>query len=250
MLAFLIGAVGAVGIFLIFHSFSVAEAQRTKWIIVSPIGGANVPSRSRGESKPSLSERISQRLLAAGIVVPLSTVATGVVGGAIVTMLLVGVLTNSFLVGVVVGGILTALVVNFFLTSREERRRELVEVQMSKVIPLVTSLVMSGATITEALRQVSSRVGSPVGTECAWVTSQVDSFKVPLQKAMERAGRRLNNGEWNLLTSVVSLHAGRGGNLAVELNHLAADARRRVRLRRELSRELASIRMDYRAYKK
>lgn len=248
MLAFLISVIGAVGVFLIIYSFDVKKQQRSQWITVTPGGVPRGTAYSRKDPKLSLNERVSKRLLGAGIVVPPSTVFTGLAGGAIAAMLLVGVLTGSVLIGVIVGGVLTALIFNIFLSSREAKRREIVETQMSRVIPLLTSLVMSGATFTDALRQVSTRVGAPVGTECAWVTSQVDSFKVPLQKAMERAGMRLNNGEWNLLTSVVSLHTERGGNLGAELSHLAEDARRRVKLRRELSRELSSIRMNYRVY--
>jgi len=248
VLAFLISVIGAVGVFLIVYSFDAAKQQRSQWIMVTPQGSSRGAAYSRRDIKLSLTERLSRRLLAAGIVVPPSTVFTGLAGVTIAAMLLVGALTGSFLIGIIVGGVLVMLTFNLFLSSREARRRELVETQMSKVIPLLASLVMSGATITDALRQVSARIEAPVGAECAWVTSQVDSFKVPLPKAMERAGLRLNNGEWKLLTSVVSLHADRGGNIGAELNHLAEDARRRVKLRRELSRELASIRSNYRVY--
>jgi tight adherence protein B len=157
----------------------------------------------------------------------LITIAAGVL------MVLLGLmgytlLRGSLLAMFLAGGLgvnLPGLYIGYLKRKRIRRLEE----QLVGGIQTLASGVRAGLNLVQSMQMVSRDGPVPMREEFAHLVREYD-YGVPLDEAMDNAGRRIGSADYRLLFSALQTHRERGGDLGDTLDRIAASIREIQRL--------------------
>lgn len=113
-----------------------------------------------------------------------------------------------------------------FFLYRQRVWRRMLQNQMPDALYLLARSVRAGRSIDQAIQLVGEGGARPLSYEFARLHRQLE-LGLSLPQALQITARRLGIVDFNVFTSVLSLHRGTGGNLPTILDRLAAAVRDR-----------------------
>jgi tight adherence protein B len=153
-----------------------------------------------------------------------------VLGTVIATVLAVVVCASlsSQIFGVF--GFLVPLVVFNAIKGRLTRKRKRFSDQLPDTLQVIASAMRAGHTIIGALAVVATESPEPTRAEMRRVVAD-EQLGVPLDVALDRVARRMDNLEFGQVALVAGLQREAGGNAAEVLDRVAETVRERIELR-------------------
>lgn len=151
----------------------------------------------------------------------------GLVGGSALGVLLHLLVHNTFLTaGCFVAGAL--LPIFYILSKRKQRMRKLAE-QLPEALELMSRVLRSGQTITQAMNGVADEFPEPIGSEFGFCYEQ-QNLGLPLEVALKNMVERTGLIEIKILVMGIAIQRQAGGNLAELLDNLSEVMRQRQEL--------------------
>ena len=245
MSPFLLAAVGAVGVGLVYFGlvFSRSPAGEETFAAPDPFP-AQPAARSVRESlggplrelaAPFLRGRDSQlqtELSRAGLnlraheFVLLQVLAAVVLG-------LVGFLRFQAILVAIALAVAGYFIPGLYLRRRQRSRRRAFDAVLGDTIVLLSNGVKAGYSIQQALSSVADGGRPPLAEEIGRVVRET-SLGIDLETALEHVNERLASRDFDLLVTAILIHRTVGGNLAEVLDKIAETIRERVRVHGEV----------------
>jgi tight adherence protein B len=126
------------------------------------------------------------------------------------------------MVGLVLGVALPLAVLVYLQARWQKQIQEL----MPDAFFFMARSLRAGLSLEQALNISGTQGAEPLAGELRRCSERI-RLGLPIATALELAGRRINLLDFNVFVSVVSLHQTTGGNLALQLDRLAASVRDR-----------------------
>jgi len=146
--------------------------------------------------------------------------------GAIIISMAVVLLRKSpafgMLLGMIVGIVFPYLIIGIMGTRRVKKFLTL----FPDAIDFIVRGLRSGLPVAESINMVGKEMEEPVGTIFASIGHSV-RLGVPLEKALQDMGRKLNSTEFNFFITSIILQRETGGNLSEILSNLSEVLRKR-----------------------
>lgn len=142
--------------------------------------------------------------------------------------LLAWLLTGSLLLVLVAAGVVGALP-GMLIARLGRRRRDAFARQLPDAMMLIAGAIRAGASMTLALRQMSSELPAPGGQEFELMLREL-RLGVTLDEALLNLERRMQCDELRLFGAAVRIANESGGNLAETLERLADTVRKKLAL--------------------
>ncbi|MEQ9617137.1 MAG: type II secretion system F family protein [Phycisphaerales bacterium] len=116
---------------------------------------------------------------------------------------------------------------------RWEKRRKLIDEQLSPTVLQMSSSVASGMTLAQAIDRLAERAPEPIRTEYRVMANQW-KHGADFSATIEEAKRRLKLPNFNLFASALLINQRMGGNVVETLERLAYSLESIERMRREV----------------
>ncbi|MBV8228670.1 MAG: type II secretion system F family protein [Planctomycetaceae bacterium] len=164
---------------------------------------------------------------------------TGLVLGA-----LAGLLCRSVLVGLVAALFGSVVPVLYVQRKRNARIEELLS-QLPDAFDLMSRVIRSGQTMSQALQAVTDEFPQPIAGEFSYCHEQ-QNLGLPSEAAMRALARRTGLVEIKIFVLALLVQQQTGGNLAELLDKLSAVIRQRYRIRGQINALTAEGRLQAR----
>ena len=185
--------------------------------------------RAEGQTQNSVGEKLQFLVEQSGLDITVSRLLTigavssfvmGLSGGLLFMHVIAGVLAA------VLGFLVPIGYVHFKRNARLEKLRN----QLPDAFDLMSRVLRSGQTITQAMQSVADEFEEPVSIEFLYCYEQMNLGMSP-ERALRELGRRTGILEIKIFILSVVVHRQAGGNLAELLDKLAHVVRERFRIR-------------------
>ncbi len=179
--------------------------------------------------KPTFRERLAWFIDQSGIKVTLSQVCilSLLFGGMVLVVL--GILFSHWLPALVLAP-LAAIVPWGYIAMKKSWRLERLRLQLPDVFDMMSRVLRSGQTISQALQAVADEFPRPASEEFGYCYEQQNLGLSPAV-ALRELARRTGLLELKIFVMSVGVHRQTGGNLAELLDKLASIIRDRTRIR-------------------
>jgi tight adherence protein B len=155
-------------------------------------------------------------------------VVVGTVIATVVSVAFFATVFNSQIFGIF--GFLVPLLVFNGIKGKLTRKRKRFSDQLPDTLQVIASAMRAGHTIIGALAVVAGESPEPTRTEMRRVVAD-EQIGVPLDVALDRTARRMDNQEFGQVALVAGLQREAGGNAAEVLDRVAETVRERIELR-------------------
>jgi tight adherence protein B len=182
----------------------------------------------RSYEETSRWRRLAINLEIAEIALTPLQVVLGTVVATVFAVVAFGTVFNSQIFGVF--GFLVPLVVFNGIKGKLTRKRKRFSDQLPDTLQVIASAMRAGHTIIGALAVVATESPEPTRTEMRRVVAD-EQIGVPLDAALDRVARRMDNLEFGQVALVAGLQREAGGNAAEVLDRVAETVRERIELR-------------------
>ena len=158
--------------------------------------------------------------------------------GSLFRTLLIWSGVSGLLTALVTGNPVTTLIVAslgglvpfLFVTWHRRKRMQQLLAQLPDALELMSRILRSGQTISQAMQSVSLELPAPLSTEFGYCYEQ-QNLGLPLQVALKDLCRRTAVLEVKIFVLAILVNRSSGGNLAQLLDNLAKTVRARFTLR-------------------
>ncbi len=113
-----------------------------------------------------------------------------------------------------------------------KKRKELFNRQLGEALMVMGNCVRSGYTFQQAMESIATDMKPPISTEFAHVLRET-RYGLPFDDAMEHMKKRVDNKEFELLVTAVTISNQVGANLSDMLDLISFTIRDRLKLRDE-----------------
>jgi tight adherence protein B len=185
--------------------------------------------------------RFSEELDVAQIEVPAMQIVLGTAIVSALAMVLIGATTGLPILAPV--GLVVALGVRAEISRRLKQRRTQFADQLSDNLQIVASAIRAGHSMVGAFSVMVEEASEPSRGEFRRIVND-ERLGVPLEEAIRRVGRRMENPDLDQVALVATIQRETGGNTAEVLDRVVQTIRQRGELRRLMETMTAQGRLS------
>jgi tight adherence protein B len=182
----------------------------------------------RSFERSSSWRRFDEQLEIAEINLSPMQIVAGTIAVTVVAMALIVEITHYPLFSLF--GLLVPVVVRGLIKRKLDKKRRTFASQLSDTLQLLASALRAGHGLVGALAVVASDSAEPTRSEFRRAVAD-EQLGVPLDDALDRVARRMDNGDLEQVAVVAALQRESGGNTAEVLDRVAEVVRERAELR-------------------
>jgi len=161
---------------------------------------------------------------------------------AILVGAIVGFVAKSWAFGVVFGLGMASLPFVFVLAKRKQRQKKLLG-QLPDAYEMLSRVLRSGQTVSQAMRAIADEFTSPLAEEFAYCWEQQNLGLTP-EASLKELARRTGVLEVKIFVVALTINSTAGGNLSQLLNKLSHVIRDREKMREKVMALTAEGRMQ------
>ena len=120
-----------------------------------------------------------------------------------------------------------------YMKSKQKKRRDMFESQLSDALMIASNCLKSGLTFNQAMDTISSECDDPIKSEFKRTVNEI-TFGSSQDEALEAMAKRVKSEDFDLVVSAVSIHRQTGGNLSEILDTIAGTIRERYKIKGEI----------------
>ncbi|NLC78816.1 MAG: secretion system protein [Ruminococcaceae bacterium] len=200
------------------HSEVLAESERLR-------------KKNNSKSLLKVSEALENKLAMAGVKLSAREYLYLWFGATIVPVFLLAIFGVSPITYIAIGAI--GLATPPLLVERaSKKRKELFNRQLGEALVVMGNCVRAGYTFQQAMESIATDMKPPISTEFAHVLRET-KYGLPFDDAMEHMKARVDNKEFELLVTAVTISTQVGANLSDMLELISNTIRDRLKLREE-----------------
>lgn len=154
----------------------------------------------------------------------------------------VGLLSSSALIGIVVGLATGSIPFVYVNQKRNQRQKKLLS-QLPDAYEMLSRVLRSGQTVSQAMRAIADEFTSPIAEEFAYCWEQQNLGLTP-EASLKELARRTGVLEVKIFVVALTINSSAGGNLSNLLNKLSLVIRDRERMRHKIMALTAEGRMQ------
>ena len=129
--------------------------------------------------------------------------------------------------------IIGAIAPIIYIKSKQKKRRDLFESQLSDALMIASNCLKSGLTFNQAMDTISNECEDPIRSEFKRTVNEI-TFGSTQDDALEAMAGRVKSEDFDLVVSAVSIQRQTGGNLSEILDTIAGTIRERYKIRGEI----------------
>lgn len=145
---------------------------------------------------------------------------------------LLGMLKFGPLLAIPIGGVAAYLPL-VYLKSQATGRRTKFAGQLPDVLSLLVGALRTGYGLLQGIEMLVTQMPEPASKELSRVVRAV-SLGMPMHRALAELSQRMENDDFDLVVTAISVQYELGGNLAQTLETISETIRDRVRIKREI----------------
>ncbi len=190
-------------------------------------------NRKKNENKGfiKVSETLENKLAIAGVKLSAKEYLYLWLGVTVVPMFLLAIFGVNPITYLAIGAV--GLAVPPLLIERAcKKRKELFNRQLGEALIVMGNCVRSGYTFQQAMESIATDMKPPISTEFAHVLRET-KYGLSFDEAMEHMKQRVENKEFELLVTAVTISNQVGANLSDMLELISNTIRDRLKLREE-----------------
>lgn len=168
--------------------------------------------------------------------------------GVIIVMIalfVVGILSltlHSIILGAPIGLGLTVGGVFMLARSATLRRQRNIEKQLVGALTTIHSMLASGRPLDEAMERAGSRTKQPLRGELELV-GKLWRAGTPIEQAIQEAAERLDNSEFKIFATAVTLQMKQGGDIVRLLIKIIEDVSGRISIRAKMRSQISEAKL-------
>ena len=120
-----------------------------------------------------------------------------------------------------------------YMKSKQKKRRDMFESQLSDALMIASNCLKSGLTFNQAMDTISSECDDPIKSEFKRTVNEI-TFGSSQDEALEAMAKRVKSEDFDLVVSAVSIQRQTGGNLSEILDTIAGTIRERYKIKGEI----------------
>lgn len=120
-----------------------------------------------------------------------------------------------------------------YMKSKQKKRRDMFESQLSDALMIASNCLKSGLTFNQAMDTISSECDDPIKSEFKRTVNEI-TFGSSQDEALEAMAKRVKSEDFDLVVSAVSIQRQTGGNLSEILETIAGTIRERYKIKGEI----------------
>lgn len=120
-----------------------------------------------------------------------------------------------------------------YMKSKQKKRRDMFESQLSDALMIASNCLKSGLTFNQAMDTISSECDDPIKSEFKRTVNEI-TFGSSQDEALEAMAKRVKSEDFDLVVSAVSIQRQTGGNLSEILDTIAGTIRERYKIKDEI----------------
>ena len=120
-----------------------------------------------------------------------------------------------------------------YMKSKQKKRRDMFESQLSDALMIASNCLKSGLTFNQAMDTISSECDNPIKSEFKRTVNEI-TFGSSQDEALEAMAKRVKSEDFDLVVSAVSIQRQTGGNLSEILDTIAGTIRERYKIKGEI----------------
>ena len=120
-----------------------------------------------------------------------------------------------------------------YMKSKQKKRRDMFESQLSDALMIASNCLKSGLTFNQAMDTISSECDDPIKSEFKRTVNDI-TFGSSQDEALEAMAKRVKSEDFDLVVSAVSIQRQTGGNLSEILDTIAGTIRERYKIKGEI----------------
>ena len=120
-----------------------------------------------------------------------------------------------------------------YMKSKQKKRRDMFESQLSDALMIASNCLKSGLTFNQAMDTISSECDDPIKSEFKRTVNEI-TFGSSQDEALEAMAKRVKSEDFDLVVSAVSIQRQTGGNLSEILDPIAGTIRERYKIKGEI----------------
>ena len=120
-----------------------------------------------------------------------------------------------------------------YIKSKQKKRRDMFESQLSDALMIASNCLKSGLTFNQAMDTISSECDDPIKSEFKRTVNEI-TFGSSQDEALEAMAKRVKSEDFDLVVSAVSIQRQTGGNLSEILDTIAGTIRERYKIKGEI----------------
>lgn len=129
--------------------------------------------------------------------------------------------------------IIGAIAPIMYMKSKQKKRRDMFESQLSDALMIASNCLKSGLTFNQAMDTISNECDDPIKSEFKRTVNEI-TFGSTQDEALEAMAKRVKSEDFDLVVSAVSIQRQTGGNLSEILDTIAGTIRERYKIRGEI----------------
>lgn len=154
---------------------------------------------------------------------------------------LIGMLKFGPLFGIPIGGVVAYLPLVYLRYQAGNRRTKFAS-QLPDVLALLVGALRTGYGLLQGIEMLVTQMPQPAAAELSRVVRAV-GLGMPMQRALSEMSKRMENDDFDLVVTAISVQYELGGNLAQTLETISDTIRDRVRIKREIQSLTSQQRM-------
>ena len=120
-----------------------------------------------------------------------------------------------------------------YIKSKQKKRRDMFESQLSDALMIASNCLRSGLTFNQAMDTISSECDDPIKSEFKRTVNEI-TFGSSQDDALEAMAGRVKSEDFNLVVTAVNIQRQTGGNLSEILDTIAGTIRERYKIKGEI----------------
>ena len=154
----------------------------------------------------------------------------------------IGLLTKTVWIGLLVGLASGSIPFLYVKSKRKQRQKKLLS-QLPDAYEMLSRVLRSGQTVSQAMRAIADEFSSPIAEEFAYCWEQQNLGLTP-EASLKELARRTGVLEVKIFVVALTINSSAGGNLSNLLNKLSLVIRDRERMRHKIMALTAEGRMQ------
>jgi tight adherence protein B len=210
----------------------VEQAQDAARNILRDESVSSLPGLDRLLGGRDITERLTQKLLSAGVEMTPGSFVLGMGISALVMMVIGRWMSNS-IIGAAIGTGIGLLLPVYWLGMKETKRLFLFQEQLPEAIDMLVSAMKAGYSFQAAMKFIGEEVPGPLGPEFARFYEE-QRLGMEVRTALLTLQERVNSLDLRMFVTAILIQRETGGNLSEVLGKIATLMRERSALKGEI----------------
>jgi tight adherence protein B len=208
------------------------KARDTTVVSKDPLNEIIAEASRESKQRKGILERVEELTMQSGLPITTTKLLTicGLVG-LLVSLLVFG-LSDSLIAAGAIGGVVAAVPL-LYVTYMRRKRMEALRAQLPDAMELMSRILRSGQSVSQAMQAVSDEFRPPVNVEFGYCYEQ-QNLGLALDVALHDLAHRTGLMEIKIFVMAVLVHRQSGGNLTELLDRIAHVVRQRFKMQREI----------------